>query len=107
MDILSDVIEIKTDLKQYLKALLKVESKKESRLDFLKTKTECPYESCDHDHIQCSCGSKINGSGWWLKIYIHVHFQTKKHEQYCIENNHLTPSEKQELDFLQSTTSKI
>jgi hypothetical protein len=104
--LLSDVIEIKTDLKKYLKALLKMESKKESRLDFLKTKTECQYKRCDHDHIQCSCGSIIKGSGWWLKIPIHEHFQTKKHEQYCIENNHLTPSEKQELDFLQSIISK-
>ena len=107
--ILSDVIEIKTDLKQYLKALLKMESKQESRLDFLKTKTECPYKSCDHDndiYIQCSCGSKIKGSGEWSKINIYEHIHTQKHTQYCIENNHLTPSEKQELDFLQPIISK-
>lgn len=107
--LLSDVIEIKTDLKAYLKALLKMESKKESRLDFLKTKTECPYKRYGHGYdiyIQCSCGLKIKGSGGWSKIHMYEHFQTKKHEQYCIENNHLTPSEKQELDFLQSIISK-
>lgn len=109
ISILSDVIEIKTALKQYLKALLKMESKKESRLEFLKSKGEClQKQNKVHQqiYIQCSCGTELYSSEKWLSINIRKHLQTKQHEQYCIEHNYLTPSEKQELDFLQSTISK-
>lgn len=106
--ILSDVLKVKRDLKLYLKAFLKKESEKESKLNCLKSKLECPYENCNHGYniyIQCSCGSKINSSGEWLQIAFRSHLQSKKHTEYCIEKNYLTFSEKQELDFLHSAIS--
>ena len=106
--IISDVLKVKRDLKLYLKALLKGESEKESKLDCLKSKKECPYENFNNGYntyIQCSCGSKLNSSGEWLQLQFRRHLQSKKHTEYCIENNYLIFSEKQELDFLHSTKS--